>query len=33
MLQTVNVIVIRAFMFSDTKMMIDALSREEGRLS
>ena len=29
----VNAIVLRAFSFSDTKMMIDVLSREEGRLS
>ncbi len=29
----VTAIVLRAFMFSDTKMMVDVLSREEGRLS
>lgn len=28
-----SVIVLRAFMFSDTKMMVDSLSREEGRVS
>lgn len=28
-----NVIVLRAFMFSDSKMMVDVLSREEGRMS
>lgn len=29
----VNAIVLRAFMFSDSKMMVDVLSREEGRIS
>ncbi len=33
MLSSVNVIVLRAFMFGDTKMMVDVLSREEGRMS
>lgn len=33
MLFTVYAIVLRAFMFSDTKMMADVLSREEGRMS
>ncbi|HCD77861.1 MAG TPA: DNA repair protein RecO [Prevotella sp.] len=28
-----NVIILRAFMFSDTKMMVDTLSKEEGRMS
>ena len=33
MLFTVYAIVLRAFMFSDSKMMADVLSREEGRMS
>lgn len=33
MLKTLNVIVLRSFMFGDSKMMADVLSREEGRLS
>ena len=29
----INCIVLHAFMFNDSKMMVDVLSREEGRLS
>lgn len=32
-MEVLNVIVLRSFMFGDTKMMVDVLSREEGRLS
>ena len=32
-MDVLNVIVLRSFMFGDTKMMVDVLSREEGRLS
>lgn len=33
MVFSVNVIVLRCFMFADTKMMVDVLSPDEGRLS
>lgn len=33
MTYTTDAIILRAFMFSDNKMMVDSLSREEGRTS